>query len=147
MHKYPISSKSVIVWRVQYTIFFIFLTVLINILGRFNTSIYNLSSILNLIFYFIIIVIFIPLYYTHNSYIINKNYFRINKGVILKKTISININEVQYIKLTQTLIQRISKTCVLNLYTSGHKVSLRLLDLRVGINLKNNLYRSIINEK
>ena len=67
-------------------------------------------------------------------------------GVIFSQNITLNINNIQYIELSQSIEERLLSVATLILYTAGGKIKIPHLSTKRALYIKKQLYRSVGNE-
>lgn len=82
-------------------------------------------------------------YYFYTFYLDRKNQeFVVNKGVLRKRRITIQLDKIQQVNINQTLVQRLVNVYSLEIDTAGSntkEVSIRAIDLKLANHLKEHL--------
>lgn len=141
-----VSKKSIIILKIRYSILFSFLAFLSGFMGIFSIYFSIFLCIFLILTYIFIVIYYCNESYKNKSYYISEKLITINYGVFFHKSISVNLNKLQYIELVQSPLQRLFSVCSLIFHTSGSKTTLSNIELSVGIKIKCKLIRRATNE-
>ncbi len=138
-----ISKKSILVFRVRYTLICSFISFILGLLGIINFHLYLFS--LSTIF---AIFVFLFFFYSNKKYrsfsfFINSRNLNLCYGVFFTKRITFSIDKLQYIEVRQGIDERILYLSTLVFYTAGGKIKIPDLDNRTALSIKRSLYRRL----
>lgn len=141
-----IHKGSIAVLKIRYSLLYSILTFFCGFIGIFNVYTSLFIFIILVLSYVFIIIYYCPENYRRKSYHISNQLITINYGVFFFKSISVNLNKLQYIELIQSPSQKMFSTCSLIFHTSGSKTVLSNIELSAGSKIKSKLTRRIVNE-
>ncbi len=141
-----ISKKSISILRIRYSLFSALLTFSLGILGVINFDLYIRTLIIYLIFFFFVLLIYCPMKYKCTLFSVSDEHIKMSYGVIFSQNITLNINNIQYIELSQSIEERLLSVATLILYTAGGKIKIPHLSTKRALYIKKQLYRSVGNE-
>ena len=141
-----ISKKSILILRIRYSLFSALLTFSLGILGIINFGLYIRTLIIYLILFFFVLLIYCPMKYKCTLFSVSDEHIKISYGVMFSQNITLNINNIQYIELSQSIEERLLSVATLILYTAGGKIKIPHLSVKRALYIKKQLYRSVGNE-
>lgn len=128
-----ISSKSIVIKKIQCTICLAVLFFLYGGVSVFSLRISVIFSLITLLLYVFFICYFIKIWHKSYSYDLNDDSIRIQKGVFISKDIVIFTNRIQYSDIIQTPLQKLFRTCTVIIHTAGAVVYLSEIDIEDNI--------------
>ena len=122
--KKSLDKKAMLIWRIR--------GLLIAAVGMFISGgvmvfsyfIGFVCSLFVLTAFLIYALIYVPLLYRSYVYTLGVASLSIKKGVLFKRSITLEKPKIQYAEITQAPDQRLLNTCTINFYTAGSVVIL-----------------------
>ena len=124
-----LSSKAILIKKIQSTIFLTVFFFLYGSIAVFSLITSIFFSVITLLIYIFCIFRFIKAWYNSYSYDLDNDRIRIKKGIFISKDIVIFTNRLQYSDVIQTPLQKIFRTCTIIIHTAGAVVYLSEIDV------------------
>lgn len=142
-----ISKKSVLVFKIRYTLASVAITFLMGFLGVLNFKLYLTLLVVYCCLFIVMVCIYAPLKYKNFSFLIGASKIKISYGVVFYKKITLSIKNIQYVETSQSIEQKFLKVMTLTFYTAGGKIILPQLDTKRAVEIKRDVYRRTSHEK
>ena len=139
MIKKNLPSRSIKVYRVSDTLFYLIITFLINLFLKLNLFIVSGVNLIILLVYLTAITWYERQRYLNTFYYLHNNYIVIVKGVIFREKTIVFYSCVQGFQYSQGIIQRLFKLYTVRFYTSGKNITVKNIDKLSLITIKKDL--------
>ena len=130
----PIKAKFI--WRARATLLMIAVMFVCGALAAFNIFLAIILSSLSVIIYLFIIIVYFNLRYEFEKYKITTLEIYIKKGVFFKEYTSFFKDDIQYVELTETPLQRKFNLCKLIFHMAGTKITIAQINIFTAEEIK-----------
>ncbi|MCT4600066.1 MAG: PH domain-containing protein [Marinifilaceae bacterium] len=122
----PINRRYLNVRRLKFIIFFVIILIAMNIIALTAIDFPYVYSLIPIVFVFLIfisIILILPKAHKKRAFALRENDITYKSGLIWHSIITIPLNRVQHVAVTEGPVTRMYKLKNLNLYTSGESSS------------------------
>ena len=124
-----LSKTALRIWRLRISLALVILFFFAGVLYFFFPIAAVILAAVLVFSYFFAFFVYLPMLYMNCSYTVNKKTVYIKKGVLNQKTTGIELSKVQYCKITEGPLQKLSGVCSLRLLTAGSYETLNDISL------------------
>ena len=118
-NKQIVSSRGVLVTVTDISLLFIAVSALNCLLYFFSPVIGISAEAVFLICYLLCVFYFVPLYYNRLLYSADRHSINVKRGLIIHRYTRIAVNDIQYCKISQGLIQKLYRSCSVYIMLTG----------------------------
>lgn len=134
-----LSKTALNIWRVRASAALALLFFFVGVMFFFFPIAAVILAVILVFSYVFAFFVYLPMLYKNCSYTVKNKTVYIQKGVLSRKTTGIELSKVQYCKITEGPLQRLSGVCSLRLLTAGSFETLNDISLLNARRIKNML--------
>lgn len=114
-----ISEKSINIWQIRASVYMILYMLVSGIFFAFLPLTAIILSILGISVYLFIIIYYFPRLCKSSLYLCRSDEIIIKKGIIIRKNIRVAFSQIQYVVLSEGIIERIFSLCSIRVFMAG----------------------------